>query len=486
MTQKVYFIYDDLRKPEKKLSEIIGNSKFSEIIYKGKSLKLDTLEKIENIENNFFQSVFLHLKTIEDVNNLKAELANQAFDTKIIHLFSNCVITSFEKFNLLIGKLLSADSNKSINDGMLLFFTNVHDYIRYLSQENLDASEMQSMTNTCFYDISNYQNLVSYLSKSFNTRCFNSISNENDTVIKKSTDKIKMKKEHDFYYLIPEDMVGWFVKPYNYAENLDKSSYSMQHYKIPDMSTRWVHKAFSPEEFDIFLKKAFQFIHQRKKRTATVEEVRSIKNDLYIKKIQTRINELKDHEAFNIIDSYIKETTTYKDIDEIIDYYQNVYQKITESYTYNDFLTIGHGDFCLSNILYDKDSEIFLLIDPKGALDEINLWTDEYYDIAKLSHSICGAYDFFNNNLYHIQIQQDKNPKLTIDFEDITYKEIFKRYLKENGFEYELVRLYEASLFLSMLPLHMDNPSKVFGFIINGINILSELEQNITTKAGSK
>ena len=42
-----------------------------------------------------------------------------------------------------------------------------------------------------------------------------------------------------------------------------------------------------------------------------------------------------------------------------------------------------------------------------------------------------------------------------------------------------LVRVYEASLFLSMLPLHIDNPHKVFGFILNVNNILKELEKDV-------
>ena len=40
-----------------------------------------------------------------------------------------------------------------------------------------------------------------------------------------------------------------------------------------------------------------------------------------------------------------------------------------------------------------------------------------------------------------------------------------------------LVRIYEASLFLSMLPLHIDYPQKVFGFLLNAINILKEIEK---------
>ena len=139
-------------------------------------------------------------------------------------------------------------------------------------------------------------------------------------------------------------------------------------------------------------------------------------------------------------------------------------------------LAVGHGDLCFSNILYSKEAEILKLIDPKGALLQEELYTDPYYDLAKLSHSICGCYDFFNSGLYEISIKRDLKLDLTIDTDNTSYKEIFKSYLQENGYNYALVRLYEASLFLSMLPYHMDQPGKVFGFLLNAIKILDEVE----------
>ena len=56
---------------------------------------------------------------------------------------------------------------------------------------------------------------------------------------------------------------------------------------------------------------------------------------------------------------------------------------------------------------------------------------------------------------------------------------IFKEKVQENGFDYLTVRIYEASLFLSMLPLHIDNPHKVFGFILNVDRILKEIEADV-------
>ncbi len=48
--------------------------------------------------------------------------------------------------------------------------------------------------------------------------------------------------------------------------------------------------------------------------------------------------------------------------------------------------------------------------------------------------------------------------------------------VERSGFDRELVRLCEASLFISMLPLHIDRSRKVLGFGINAANILDALE----------
>ena len=117
--------------------------------------------------------------------------------------------------------------------------------------------------------------------------------------------------------------------------------------------------------------------------------------------------------------------------------------------------------------------------DPKGALQEDELWTNPYYDISKLSHSICGKYDFFNSGLFDIHITDRFELNLEIPFDNCEYIALFKSKVEMYGFNFWLVRLYEASLFLSMLPLHIDNPHKILGFILNAKQILEEIEKNV-------
>lgn len=66
---------------------------------------------------------------------------------------------------------------------------------------------------------------------------------------------------------------------------------------------------------------------------------------------------------------------------------------------------------------------------------------------------------------------------LFVDANNREYVELFKGKLEQFGIDFKLVRMYEASLFLSMLPLHMDRPKKVFAFVLNAIAILESLEE---------
>lgn len=479
------FVYDDTKKTPNTLKEVIGTSRFSEIIYRGKSFESIAFEAIKKLP---FPSDSINLKNKEDFKNIKKQMFSAPKHAKVLHLFSYSIIMDFKEFNSLMNNLYCSNSNTLVVDEnnvpLMLFFVNISDYLRYLdiapnvlTEDILEILELETVPNQHFCNLRTYRNLVSYLSKSFDTRFFNFLSADEYTVTKRSIDKVKLKKEYDFYYLLPKSMRSWFVPPYNYIEDDFYAYYTMERYNIPDVSVSWIHKAFSINEFELFLKNAFNFLNHRESKIFSKENVEKKYNNLYIEKLETRISMLKQHKDFDAIASCISAGTDFNTIDEIVDYYKSLYFSITKNRIVEDDLVIGHGDFCFSNILYDKHSNLFRLLDPKGASEEKDLWTDKYYDVAKLSHSIIGLYDFFNSNLHKIEVQQDMKFKLLINFKHSIFKDIFKKYLEINGYDYNLVRTYEASLFLSMLPLHMDNPQKVLGFLLNSIDILKELEQ---------
>ena len=75
--------------------------------------------------------------------------------------------------------------------------------------------------------------------------------------------------------------------------------------------------------------------------------------------------------------------------------------------------------------------------------------------MAKLMHSVVGKYDYIDSQLYSI----------TSDGEAVYYdkghEQIIKAFRDVFGEETELLRKLTASLFLTMIPLHKDNPTNM-------------------------
>ncbi len=485
---KTVCIYDNHTEPNIFIKNIIGQKKFGEVILKRQKVK----EK--------FWTFIKKQKVIDEIlewdydwqmEALIGKLKQFNSDTHIVHIFSNFIVQNETNAGLLLKKLPYIAENYvcfSGNAPALFMLDNIPLYCQILERhsnilqnEELYVAfssdiEFKRINSTAFFNLGIYSNFMQYISGGFDTRFFNSVKGDEFTVIKSSTDKKKIKAEYQFYQLLPDYMKTWFVMPYDYQETTKEASYKMERLHITDLAIRWVHGAITLDELKKLLDKAFYFIQTREKKPISQEDYVKLEHKLYLDKLEQRIKAFKRHEKYSFFEMFVGMGTKFSGIDDILENYKQMFYKITGSLNMQYFSVIGHGDLCFSNMLFNKEADLLKLIDPKGAVEEDELWTNPYYDLAKLSHSICGRYDFFNNGLYHISLGSDLKFKLDIDFDNIEYTNKFRDYVENNGFSYEAVRLYEVSLFLSMLPLHMDNPQKVFGFILNAINIMGELE----------
>jgi predicted lipid carrier protein YhbT len=90
---------------------------------------------------------------------------------------------------------------------------------------------------------------------------------------------------------------------------------------------------------------------------------------------------------------------------------------------------------------------------------------------------VLGDYDFINNGLYDVSFADNNDLLLLLQqTNQQSLKLIFQRRLKATGHNERIIRLGEASLFLSMLPLHIDYPNKVMAFMLKAKQILDEVE----------
>ncbi|MES2933329.1 MAG: hypothetical protein V4805_07565 [Pseudomonadota bacterium] len=330
---------------------------------------------------------------------------------------------------------------------------------------------------TAFLDVSDLSNLVDYLSGALGARHFNNVKRSAGNIIKFSQDKKKIKAEHDYFHLLPAAMKRWFVMPFDYVETEAGAAYTMERMMLLDMGQQWINGGMSVEEFRRFLKDIFRFIDERPKKSIGKEQARAHFNEAYIEKVRRRFAEFQALETYRFVDDLVRSSTGEISLAAIFERYYAAIAAYANSI--EDSTCIGHGDACFSNILYDRRTRLLKLIDPKGAISEQQLFTDPLYDIAKLSHSIMGGYDFVSNGLYDITMGADCRLHLhTPESMYTDYARLFLEELVARDIDPRAVRLLEASLFLSMLPLHIDKPRNVLAFVLIALNILREVENN--------
>lgn len=298
------------------------------------------------------------------------------------------------------------------------------------------------------------------------------------TIAKQSNNKNKIKAEYEYYYLLPESMKMWFVMPYNYTEDGESASYTMEMFHMNSVGHDIVSGAITLEDLESILVKISRFLCDCAVKSISVTECKDVANKTYFDCLDDSLAKLKCHEMYDHFNTMIQMGTSYNSIDEVFDTCKQIYSKLSGSRKY-DRLVVNHGDLLLSNVLYSKESEILKFINPYGTFAESDMYKDAYYDLAKLSQSVCGMYECFEQGLYKISINRDLQLDLSIGIDKsvmTSFRDVFKQFLDNNGYDYRLVRICEASLFLSSLPDIADDSGKVFGFLVNAIRIIEEIK----------
>ncbi|MFT6835368.1 MAG: hypothetical protein ACJA0H_001406 [Francisellaceae bacterium] len=143
--------------------------------------------------------------------------------------------------------------------------------------------------------------------------------------------------------------------------------------------------------------------------------------------------------------------------------------------------SVIHGDFCFSNILYDFRTNIVKAIDPRGIdlNEDFTIYGDTHYDVAKLSHSVLGLYDWIMAGYYNVQINQH-DIQFKIDTPE-SIKGIQQLFLTLINDRFKLTSdsLYamQIHLFLSMLPLHADDKKRQQALMANAFRLYQIIKE---------
>ncbi len=479
---KLILIFDDREKTSGDVSSIVGVRRFGDIIFKHRSMfehvrsALPTwaAEKIARVQSN--EDLAAQLLTLQlcDEGTAVCVIAGRAGFNKPDQLYQ------------LIERLPYARENFTDKPfkPLLVFFHDVASLIKYWQafiENPLHTWEkswqprhrLQSLKPL---DLGIISDFLAFTSDSTPPRYFNEVSIDEYYYTKRSSDKHKIQAEYSFYGLVPERMRPWLIESFDFKDEGDRASYKMLRYYLADAALQWVHGAFTKDSFSPFCGRLLLFIADRPRRECTEVQSAKIAEELFLTKLERRVEKFLAIEDGRRVNQLASSASSELDLTNLLSRYMRLFNQLKKGFTSRS-IVIGHGDPCLSNVLYDQQRYLLKLVDPKGAISEDELWTHPLYDLCKISHSILGDYDFINNGQYTVGFTAGND--LALSFPHTNHsalKDLFIERVKSMGYDIRIIRLGEVSLFLSMLPLHIDHPNKVMAFLLKARQILDYVE----------
>lgn len=483
---RIIFVYDETAPVPRAISRIIGAGRFGDIVRRKQRLA-DSIRAI--VETNPLCD-YVRLEDETQLPELLDQLQKLPGDTRVFRLPSSIVPLASEIFEAIIAKLpyalsdviygeIDADDaptllsrDQSIN---LLGHRDAEARRRFL--RGLEATALRVGNQARFTDISEISAFLVFMSGATEARHFNSLSQTGAVFRKRSEDKIKMRGEYRFFHLADEEMKRFLQPTFGFVEEADGASYAMEYLSVPDAAMQIVHNTFTPATFNRFMDCFFAFIEARGRSDMGVAEVRQTGQRDIIDKLDARIEQLRQTETGQRLERWFEISGPHGTLDSMVERCSALLRDGLARSQINH-LALSHGDPCFSNVLYNSEINLFRLIDPRGADTRDGAFMHPLYDIAKFSHSALGGYDFVNGGLAETRLDSRMQLALSMDRGGPPgwMKEAFRAALAARGWDVRLTRAIEASLFLSMLPLHVDSPEKLPAFCLIAGDILSELE----------
>jgi serine/threonine protein kinase len=307
--------------------------------------------------------------------------------------------------------------------------------------------------------------------KVIQSRYFNHISYDHklNLITKSSEDEHKLINEIQWYLSLPEEIKAFVpsLKGYSFTEG--NVYLQLQYLPYPTLAELLVNNLLNSKEWNIVFSKIEHLLNifSTYSTRASEEDIIS----MYIDKTYQRLSAfIKHNRTARMIHSSGSFKLNGKKVECPLNFFEKHVNRITKM-AYPQHFTIIHGDLCCSNILYNqKDKQIFL-IDPRGSFGRKGIYGDQRYDMSKMRHSFSG-YDLIVQDRVTM-----KCSNFSMDFElpfGLENPEIAKRWDNVCKSMLEEIRIIESLLFLSMLPLHQDNPRRQMMMYALGTKLLHE------------
>ncbi|WP_254761523.1 phosphotransferase [Natrinema marinum] len=310
-----------------------------------------------------------------------------------------------------------------------------------------------------------------------NAREFNELEvNEKNVIAKHSDDTSTLISEINWYNQIPNQLQPYLPRLYDWSTDVQDPYIEMEYIGYPSLSDLQLYGSHGDHIWDNVFHRLFDMLAEFRqfKVESSSSVIQNSLKEIYLAKTRRRLSALHDSgraDAMFEAESVCINGRSYPDVSTILEEIEDLVYSV--GLLDQEEFSVIHGDLCFPNILYDPRNGILKLIDPRGEFGEFTIYGDPRYDVAKLRHSVAGHYEHLINGRFSASYDPES---ASIDYEIYTTdrqkarKSHFDALLEErDGISLKTVKLVEGLLFLSMVPLHADSPSRQQCMLAQGI-----------------
>ncbi|MDN7930901.1 hypothetical protein QZM52_06295 [Burkholderia metallica] len=306
-------------------------------------------------------------------------------------------------------------------------------------------------------------------------RSFNSLDIRSGVLTKRGDPSIKIMAEANWFASLPVSMRRFAPQLIDRGVDTAGSTYyALEYLPMTPLNEIFVHghnPVFFWARIVKLLERYFQIARESCPTDIEHEKISEDARMLYREKTLSRLEEFSKSSGLSLSAPARYGSRLLPSVYEIAN------QCIEYACSTDCVLSIGHGDLCFSNILFDSRGNSIKVVDPRGLNQrlELTIHGDQMYDLAKLCHSFIGLYDFIIAGRYRI-VDEAGGAKLEFDLDDrlITIQKLFVNGEFIPGISFANAIPHTILLFLSMLPLHADQPQRQRALFINALRLYSQ------------
>ncbi len=299
----------------------------------------------------------------------------------------------------------------------------------------------------------------------------------------------RLSDEIEYYKHLPAEFQIWFPRLVEWGHSPDGGYMTLEQYPYKNLGEYYTgHHRLTMREWSAVLDKLYKVIQMWREYTVP-QHVQNLCTPDYLHAMyETKTR--KEYEAFvkqgSKYNLFGSDVVTYQGVEYAN--FQSLWSDIKTSQflmtLFHGSLTLGHGDFCFSNILYGSHNDgdpILKFIDPRGSFGYEfysipGPWGDPRYDVAKLSHSVHGQYEILNNDEFYL-MEDGESSWRTLGYRnrkrqiETTFNSIFfgpDKYSKKE------IRFIEGLIFVGACARHYESPDRQAALYLKGIKALNE------------